>query len=770
MHDSVPSHRSVGVIAGALGSALAVLLIGTAVEAWGPRGGGAAAAPVPQTGAADGGDFVSDGECASCHAGQFRAWQESHHFHAMEAPDAASVRGDFDDTTFTDANARYRFFRRDGRYLVEITDDAGANEHEVRYTFGWDPLQQYLVDGERGRLQALTVAWDTDQGRWFDLSQDNPAPAGDPLHWTGRDYNWNFRCADCHSTDLKRNYDLETDSFATAYAAVNVGCQACHGPGREHIAWARDGDDARAAPSGNGLIVALSDPAGQIETCARCHARRRPITAAAVPGEPFLDHYIPELIEADLYHADGQILDEVFEYGSFLQSRMHQAGVACSDCHEPHSGALHADGNAVCTACHNKTPPERFSSITPLDYDSPAHHFHAQGRTGSFCVDCHMPARTYMMVDPRRDHSLRVPRPDLAEVTGAPDACTGCHADRDPAWAAGHIAAWYGPGRRAEPHFGEALALARLGGPGAGASLAALARDAAAPALVRASAVQMLRDYLDQRTGPAILAALGDPDPLVRIAALRSLEAVEPTARLDLAAPLLEDPLRAVRITAARVLAPVPDIAFLGERRTTYDRAAGEFVASELAAAERPESHLNLGLYWAERGNVEKSEAAYRTALRLAPDFVPALINLADLERARGQTGEEANLIEQAHAIAPQEASVLHALGLLRVRQARHDEALPLLARAAATAPESARYAYVHAVALDSLGRRQEAHTAAAAALERHPYDVDLLAWFLQHQLRAGDRAAARSTLDRLIMLRPDDANLARLRTEIGGP
>jgi Flp pilus assembly protein TadD len=231
---------------------------------------------------------------------------------------------------------------------------------------------------------------------------------------------------------------------------------------------------------------------------------------------------------------------------------------------------------------------------------------------------------------------------------------------------------------------------------------------------------------------------------------------------------LLDDPVRAVRITAAQVLAPAADVALLGDRRTAYARAADQYIASELAAAERPESHLNLGLYWAERRDAEKAEAAYRTALRLAPDFVPALINLAELKRAQGLAEEEANLIEQARDIAPQNASVLHALGLLRVRQGRHAEALPLLAEAAATAPESARYAYVHAVALESLGQVDAARTAYEAALRAHLYAIELLTGHLQLQLRLGDRAGARSTLDRLMALRPSDAGLTRLSTQLG--
>lgn len=719
-----------------------------------------------------GSTYVADTTCAGCHATEHEAWMKSHHAHAMETPSPTSVRGDFSGVTVESGGASYRFHQRDGKYFVETEGpDGNPGDFAIAYTFGWTPLQQYLVELDRGRLQALTVAWDTEANRWFDLSEE-PAPPGDPLHWTGREYNWNFRCADCHSTDLRRNYDLEADRYATTYEYVTVGCQSCHGPGSAHVEWAEAGGlNGPQDTASKGLAVDLVGGGAdvQLQTCAQCHSRRRQITDHFVAGEPYLDHYLPELLDEGLYFPDGQIQDEVYVYGSFLQSRMHQNGVVCSDCHEPHSGSLLADGNAVCAACHNETPPERFATIKPLPYDSAAHHFHAEGKPGSFCVDCHMPARTYMVVDPRRDHSFRIPRPDLSATTGAPDACTGCHTDRDAEWAAAWIADWYGPERRREPHYGEALAIGRSGAPGAGARLAALSDDSEQPAIVRATAVDMLRRYLDNTTGPSVLRALSDEDPLVRVAALGALESVEPATRLDVAAPLLEDPVRAVRIAAMRVLAPVPAESFLGDQRNSFKRAEEEYIASELAAAERPESHLNLGSYWTERGDATKAEAEYRTAIRLAPDFVPAYINLSDLLRALGREGEETELLEDAYELAPRDPAVLHSLGLLRVRQQRHADALPLLAEAAERAPESARYAHVHAVALDSLGQPDKARAVREQALKSNPYDSDLLAGLLDLQMRAGDRDGAIDTVDRLLALHPGNDQLTRIRRQLSG-
>jgi predicted CXXCH cytochrome family protein len=748
-------------VLGGLAAAVAVMAAGALTPGGNDRAS-AAEEPAPAAATAS---YVAETTCRGCHAAEFKAWQRSHHAHAMERPSDASVRGDFADTEFESGGTGYRFSKRNGDYYVSTEGpDGEPGEFRIAYTFGWTPLQQYLVELDKGRLQALTVAWDTEAETWFDLAEDDPAQPGDPLHWTGREYNWNFRCADCHSTDLRRNYDAETDSYDTTYSAVNVGCQACHGPGSGHIDWLGKGQPEAVENAGFGVAVSAE---AELETCAQCHSRRRPITPHFVAGEPFLDHYVPDVLRDGLYFPDGQIDDEVFVYGSFLQSRMHQKGVTCSDCHDPHSGELWADGNAVCTACHNETPPDRFPTIKPLAYDSPAHHFHEEGQPGAFCVDCHMPARTYMTVDPRRDHGFRVPRPDLSEATDAPDACTGCHDDRDAVWAAQTIAEWYGEDRRREPHFGEAIALGRRGAPGARDALSALATDAEKPAIARATAVELLRQFVDARSAETVAAAAQDGDPLVRMAAMQALGAFPPDARADIAAPLLDDPLRAVRIAAARALAPVPSEAFLGDRRAPYQRAVDEYIDSELAVAERPESHLNLGLYWSEHGDAEASEAAYRRALELDPDFTPALINLAELYRATGRSEEEAMLLERAGEANPEDASVLHALGLLRVRQKRYDEALALLEKAAEAAPENSRFAHVYAVALDSMGRPEEAKAFRADALARDPYDVDLLGATLQQLLKDRDLYRARQIVDRLIALRPDDAELRALKDRL---
>src|SRR5215467_5850927 len=588
--------------------------------------------------------YVGSQVCATCHAQAYEAWRSSDHALAMQEANAHTVLGDFHDAQFTAAGITSTFFTRDGKFYVNTDGPDGAlHDYEITHTFGVTPLQQYLVELPGGRLQALSIAWDTrpqEAGgrRWFHLYPGETLRAPDPLHWTGREQTWNYQCAECHSTDLRKHYDAKQNRYATTWAEIMVACEACHGPGAAHVAWAqaRRPDAPHAQPGTTGLLVRLGRGTGswvmqdtqrgiatwngpprstaEAEACARCHARRRPIVDPYPSGRPFLDTHMPALLDAALYHADGQILGEVYEYGSFVQSRMFHAGVTCADCHEPHSLGLRAPGNAVCAQCH-----------LPARFDTPEHHHHRADSEAARCVACHMPTRTYMLVDPRRDHSFRVPRPDLSVTLGTPNACTGCHQDQPPAWAADQIVQWYGPTSPARrPHFAPALDAGRRGLLTAEKALATLATDQNEPGIARATALALLPEYLSPASLPAVEAALGDADPLVRATALAALEALPPAARVRLATPRLRDAVRVVRLAAAHALAGTPQQAWSTEQQADFDRALSELMASEAVNADRPETHLNLANLYARLGRAADAEAALRTALVLDPHFVPA--------------------------------------------------------------------------------------------------------------------------------------------------
>ncbi len=461
-----------------------------------------------------------------------------------------------------------------------------------------------------------------------------------------------------------------------------------------------------------------------------------------------LDSAIPSLLAAGVYFPDGQIQEEDYEYGSFIQSRMFAAGVTCSNCHEPHSLKLRASGNQVCAQCH-----------LPAKFDTTAHHHHEPGSAGAQCVNCHMPSRTYMVVDARRDHAIRVPRPDLSVALGTPNACTACH-DKQPAqWAADRVAEWYGPNRRAEPHYGTAIEAGRKEEPGGDAALAALVLDGGQPGIARATALSLLPTYA-ANIGPQQIAAyrkgLLDDDPLVRVAAIDALAFIPPQQRVPLVAPLLDDKIRAVRIAAARSLAAASS--GLGSaQKASFERAAAELVAAEEASAERPESQVSLGAFEAARGDAAAAEAAYRTALRLDPRFAPAMVNLADLYRSTSREAEAETLLRQAIVAQPGYAPGFHALGLLLVRKHDIASAVDALGKAAGLAPDNERFAYVYGVALNTAGRSKEAVAVLEAAGKRHPASVDILVALATITRDMGDRSAAISYAERLMKIAPNN-------------
>ena len=715
--------------------------------------------------------YVDESGCAGCHEAQHKAWTGSHHDLAMQDASEQTVLGDFNDARFTYAGVTSRFFRRDGKFVV-TTDgpDGKLADFEIKHTFGVDPLQQYLIELPGGRLQALSIAWDTKRKRWFHLYPNERVDYRDELHWTQPSQNWNHMCGECHATDYRKNYDAATGSYKTAAARFDVGCQACHGPASRHLEWAkRAGESAPKRPREEvkrdfDVDLAAKDSRPQIDTCARCHSRRGTLSADYRHGAPLMDTHLPALLSERLYYADGQMQDEVYEYGSFLQSRMYAKGVRCSDCHDPHSAKVRAGGNALCVTCHNATTPAAGAHIDTAglkhkDYDSPAHHFHASGKPGSHCVDCHAPARKYMVIDARRDHSFRIPRPDLSVAIGTPNACTGCHAQQSAQWAADVVAKWYGPGRRQEPHYGQALDAGRRGKSGAVPGLVALADDRSQPAIVRATALDLLSRYPGRSALGALQRGLRDSDPLVRRAAVEGQEGLAPADRIAGLTPLLADPVRAVRIEAARLLAPAAS-SLAAQDKKRLDQALVELEAVQTENADRPEALVNLGNLYLSRGEAARAEAAYRKAIALDARFVPAYVNLADLYRATRRDADAERVLREGLRHVPNGAALHQALGLALVRQGRKPEALAEFAAAATAAPDEPRNTYVYAVALHDAGRGAEAMRLLEAAAQRRG-DRDVLLALAAFTSEAGDGAGTERYLRALAAINPDDPELA---------
>ncbi|MGD8235248.1 MAG: tetratricopeptide repeat protein [Chromatiales bacterium] len=712
-------------------------------------------------------DYIGREACVDCHKEQGMQWAGSHHDLAMQEATADTVLGNFDDASLTHYGITSSFFRKDDRFMVRTEGPEGKlQDYEVAYTFGVYPLQQYLVPFPDGRLQALPLAWDSrskeESGqRWFHLYPDERLAPGDVLHWTGPDQNWNYMCAECHSTNLKKNFDQASNTFNTTWSEINVSCEACHGPGSQHVAWARKEPGSEKFSETMGLVVRFDERKdvvwtmnpktgnatrnkprktdSEIEVCAQCHSRRSSISQDYVPGKPFMDHYVPSLLVDGLYHADGQIDDEVYVYGSFLQSKMYAAGVTCSDCHEPHSHELRAPGNGVCAQCH-----------LPEKYDRKSHHFHEPGSEGASCAECHMPPKNYMVVDPRHDHSMRIPRPDLSVKLGTPNACTNCHADQDAGWAAGHVETWYGDRLPGYQTYAEILHAARRDAPGAGKALARVVDGAETPDIASATAVAELGPHLSRATFEVFVEALEDASPMVRLAGTRVLDSLPDELRIPLAARRLDDPVRTVRMEAARVLASAPEEALNESQLDSLDKAMQEYRQALMANAERAESQTSLGDLLAQSGDTAEATKAYLKAVELDPTFMPAYANHADFLRRQGRDDVAEERLLAALEVDPQSAAINHALGLTLVRRKSLDEALVHLRLASEVSPEDARYAYVYAVALESSGQLREAIDILTTAYQRNPGNPDIITALASYHMKQGNQEKAREYLGKL--------------------
>jgi predicted CXXCH cytochrome family protein len=683
--------------------------------------------------------FVGRAACIGCHAAEGKAWQGSHHDLAMQEAGDATVLGNFKNAEFRAGGVVTRFFRKDGRYTVRTDGpDGRLHDYEVKYTFGVDPLQQYLVEMPGGRLQALPIAWDTRPKaaggqRWFHLYPNEKIDYRDELHWTGRNQNWNSMCAECHSTNVHKGYDAEKRTYSTTWSEIDVSCEACHGPGARHVAWAKH-EPGSERVGDKGLEIVLDERKGigwgrdpqtgnpkrsaerrsdkEIELCARCHSRRSELSEAYRYGAPLMDTHLPSLLEPRLYHADGQIDGEVYEYGSFLQSRMFQAGVTCSDCHEPHTSKPRAPGNGVCLQCHAS---ER--------YETPKHHFHPANSAGASCVACHMPTKTYMVVHVRHDHSLRVPRPDESVRFGTPNACSGCHADKPANWAAARVREWYGHDATGFQKFAAPLHAARHYAVDAEAELVDLLREVSQPAIARGTAAQALGPWLSETSVASLQKTLTDADPLARLGALQALDALPLEQRWPMASRVLDDPVRALRVLAAGALAGVPVDSIPGNERASLDRALDEYVAVQRFNSDQPSAWVNLGDVYGARGEAHQAEESYRTAIELDPAWVPAYVNYADWLRRNGRDSDGEKILLAGLEHRPNDASLHHSLGLLLVRRKEMPAALAELQKAAELAPDDPHFAYVYAVALHSMDKQREALAVTDAALRRAPGD-----------------------------------------------
>jgi Tfp pilus assembly protein PilF len=708
--------------------------------------------------------FVGSRKCMDCHKQEYDKWFDSHHDHAMEVANSRTVLGDFNNAVFEIHGVTSRFYKKEDRYFVHTQGtDGEMAEYEVTHTFGWYPLQQYLVPFPGGRLQCLPIAWDVREKQWYNLSPEEVLDPDDWLYWTNAGQNWNGMCAECHSTNLKKNYDLSSDTYNTTWTDIDVGCEACHGPGSRHIEWAEMPDMARPNVKNYNLAVRTTsiDSRELVEICAPCHSRRA-ILGDYTHAEPdLLDSLLPVPLNPGLYFPDGQILEEVYVYGSFTQSKMYHRDVRCSDCHDVHSTRLVKEGNHLCLQCHRAD-----------EYDLKDHHFHKmKGEagepvksddgsilfeigSGSECIRCHMPGRIYMGIDYRPDHSFRIPRPDLSIKIETPNACNRCHVNQTAEWSEEHISKWYGPGRKR--HYGSNIEAARNLDPDAYGNLLRLAVDPLYPVIVRSTSLTLLRAYPDEETAGIFEIALMDDEALIRRTAIESLNVKDINRLVNLVSPLLYDPVKAVRIEAAAKLAGEPSKHLDERQQKVFRTALDEYVSAMEYSGDFAFGRYNLGNLYSSLKKTGKAIENYEAAIKIDNLFYPAKVNLAMLYNSLGDNDSAEKLFRDVVTEHPNLFDIAYSLGLLLVEKGNYDDAVKYLKKASEGMPERARVHYNLGLLLQQLGYDTEAEEALKRAYEKEMASFDYLYALADFYLKRSRYNEAKHYVEQIVNRYPD--------------
>jgi tetratricopeptide (TPR) repeat protein len=666
------------------------------------------------------------GRCAGCHVNESESWKHSDHDKAMDHANANTVLGDFSGVEAKRHSLSARFFQKGGDYFVSIQENNKTAEYPVRYVFGHYPLQQYLVEEISGQLQVMPFAWDTRdklQGgqRWYANYQEDIA-TNDRLHWKQPTQNWNGMCADCHSTGLKRNFDTTSLTFNTHFDTVDITCASCHGAMNGHYSsndshvsngtdqtasyhsplqpsqqralgqWLmKEGDKiARWRVEKDGELIEADRDNSFMDTCFGCHSLRSPLTDGINPDAAYLDQFTPSLLVPPLYFSDGQIREEVYVYGSFLQSRMYEAGVNCIDCHDAHSMKIKVEGNGLCLQCHSAS-----------NYDTEAHTHHPLNTPASQCVNCHMPSRTYMGVDSRRDHSFSIPTPHISEGTGAPNACLSCHAN-DNKWVSEQLNKWFGRASTLSRDEENYITLMH-GRPLSKQTMLGLAYAKSLPTIKRATALSMLASRVDGLSDNDLRNFIRSKKPLLRLAAAQAGRALPVSERLKSYVTLLNDRYKSIRVTA------VNNLVGLGINSEAYKNAFSELVTSNAVNQWRGEGNLNQSLLAYKLGNLAEAEALLKQGIKVDPYFEANYINLAELYRSQNDLKLEKQTLEKAKKAMPNSDLIFYSLGMLYIREQDKTTAIRLFKKATELGPTNPQNWYIYALALDNIGETENA-------------------------------------------------------------
>jgi Tfp pilus assembly protein PilF len=706
----------------------------------------------------DNNTYVGDQSCKECHKGEHKEWTESHHYMSMLPPSEKTVKGNFDNITHTADGVTSRFFKKANKYFINTEGEDGKNhDYEVKYIFGFTPLQQYLVEFPGGRLQVPRVSWDSKQKKWFNQYAQQTVSSHDWLHWTGNSQNWNTMCASCHSTNLQKNYNDKTDTYKTSYSVINVSCESCHGAGKQHADYIK-GDDYKDGEKIKGSYLKLVKNSNQLEeinTCAPCHARVTEISNSHIRSNEIMDNYIPQIPDTEYFFADGQVDDEDYIYTSFLQSKMFSKGVKCSNCHNPHSTKLKKIDNQTCLQCHS-----------PQKYNLPTHTFHPVGSKSSLCVSCHMPGKIYMGNDLRHDHSFRVPRPDLSEKYGTPNACSSCHQEKSNKYLADAIVKWYGPKRKY--HFSDDLIPGSQLNSKSEAHLIKLIENSQTPDIIKATAAFYMGNIQTEPSLNILLKSLNNKDAQVRYRTLRSLSNFEPRSWINQVGPLLSDKVRAVRIAAADLYITIPQEQIPSQHKDAFVAAHKELKKHLNYQTDFSIGNVMLADYYLKLKDYDNAAKYYEKGLKKDSQMNYALLNLSTTYNLQGNNEQALKSLEKALKNDSKNDRIYYNMALLYNEMSNQPAAEKAFAKAVALKSDNPRVYYNYGLLLIKSKKIKQAEVLLNKGITINPSAPELYYALTFLYIQTKDMTKAQKAVLQLKQLDPNNPEYQELFKNMG--
>lgn len=640
--------------------------------------------------------YLGSSECRSCHEKFYQLWATSYHGLAMqpytESFAEANLKPQLEEIVI--GQNRYRAVTDEGPGFVIESGSGKQTKYPILYALGGKNVYYFLTPLEKGHLQTLPVAYDVHRQQWFDTAASAvrhfPDLEDQAIRWTHRQYTFNTSCYGCHVSQLVKNYDVSTDSYHTQWKEPGINCETCHGPAEEHVRVCTEAGKDKVPDDLKLITVTQSRgyTAHQVDTaCSTCHAKMVPLTAEFVPGEDFFQQYDLVTLENPDFYPDGRDLGENYTYTTWRMSPCVKAGkLDCMYCHTS-SGRYRFktdNPNQACVSCHTDKA------------ENLEEHTHHKPEDGvNQCIQCHMPMTEFGRMK-RSDHSMRPPMPAASLKYQSPNACNLCHTEQDASWADKHVRRWHKEDYQKKTlEAADLIDAARKEKWDSLDTMLAYLKSKDRDEVFANSLVRLLGHYSNEKIEPVLVELVqNDPSPLIRGSAADTLRNYLDEKSLLPLLKATQDPYRLVRIRAATVLAGVPGEQIPQPYQRSLSKAMEECKRSLMARPDDAASNYNLGNFYQSQRRFEDAIDSFKTSWKLREDFIPAYVNASMAYNAIGKNEQAVESLKTAIQHDPNSVAAYLNLALLYGEMGRYADAEKSFRKTFELDPKSAVAAY----------------------------------------------------------------------------